>query len=362
MALKSQHINASDIVDVVKMFYQTKRVVGFFGAPGIAKTAMVRKAAQEMSVTYGEHVEVHELHLASISEVDVRGYLIPDGTNARFTAPSFWPAVLRNNRGILFLDEFPQAPHEVQKAVAPLILDRRIGDFELPEGWIVVIAGNRMDDQSGANSLLAHVMNRLFYIEVDAPDVDRWMIWATEAQMAPELIAFAKLRPQCVFGATVPDGANEPFCTPRSLHALSDICHAYPGGVRAMISDEVGMALCNGAIGVGASAELAGVVRTAMKLPTFEEICANPDTARVPDVPDEAYAAAMLVAVRADYKKHGDAPVRYIARFNPNFVLVGLVALVNRDKNFSNCKAMGDWVRANQSLVKKFHKYITINA
>lgn len=360
-------ISASDITTVLPAFYAAGRVPYFVGKPGIAKTAMVRRGAQVLSQIYRDPgtgipacVPVIELHLASMSEVDIRGYLIPVGNESTFTAPSFWRQVQQSPRGIVFLDEFPQASHEVQKACAPLILEGCIGEFKLPPGWRVVLAGNGTEDNSGANTILAHVLNRVFRIEVSPPDVDQWVGWAIEEQLEPEIIAFAKLRPNVVFDSAVPDAPDTPWCTPRSAHAVSDVAKYYPGGIRAMAASQLGLSVMAGAIGPGAAGELAAVVKTSLNLPSMEEILRDPEGARLPTELSEQYAAIMLVAVRADYAKHADAPVRYLVRFQANMALTALVTLINRDKNFAMSAAIQQWVQTNKELLAKFHKYIQI--
>ena len=359
-------IAATQIAETIPTFVNAKRTPLFVSRPGMGKTAMVRVGSadwgKELSAKFGRPITpaVRELHLASMSEVDVRGYLIPNGDQATFTKPEFWADVEANEFGVLFLDEFPQASHEVQKAVAPLILERRIGEFHLPDGWAVMCAGNGTEDGAGANSLLSHVLNRVVLVEVDAPDVDEWVAWAIGAGLPSELIAFAKLRPGVVFESDVPDATDTPYCTPRSLHALGDIANAYPGGLVAMVGSPIGMAMMAGAIGDGATAECAGLIRQTVTLPTFEDAMKNPETCRVPEGLSESYAMAMLVACRATAKDHREQAATYIVRFPVNVALTGIVSLIRRDSGFLHSTTFMKWVTSNRELVRKFQKYINV--
>lgn len=359
-SLTAPSISASDLRAAVATFYHSRRVPLFIGPPGCAKTAMIRLGGKDIAAIHQDDCPVVELHLASMSEVDVRGFLIPNGDQAMFTKPLFWAMVEKHKRGILFLDEFVQATHEMQKTVAPLILEGTIGEFTLPPGWVVMCAGNDIDDNAGANTLLSHVLNRVCRINVTPPEVDQWVQWALASNLSPEMVAFAKLRPGVVFESKIPDGADTPWCTPRSLHAASDISMAFPGGVRAMVDSTMGMAMLCGSIGGGAAAELAGVVRLAINLPSFEEVVAAPDTVRVPESLSEAYAMIMLVAVRAKADTNGEAAVKYLTRFQPNLALTGLVSMINRDPNFVNSTIVANWVSNNRELLGKFQKYIHI--
>lgn len=347
-------IKADQIAEAVAIYHVSKRVPLFVGPPGIAKTAFVREGAH----TIGPDVVVRELHLASMSEVDVRGYLIPQGDFAKFTAPEFWATVLQHPRGILFLDEFVQASHEVQKAVAPLILEGRIGDYVLPVGWSVMLAGNGLDDGAGANTLLSHIVNRVQIIPVTAPDVDVWAMWAIKAGLPYELIAFAKSLPHLVFNGAMPDEPNDPYCTPRSVHSLGDVANAYPGGLRAMVDTSLGMAMINGTIGKGPASELIGLIRTTINLPSFEEVVRNPGGTQVPAKASEAYAMVMLCSVRTTIETI-EPVMEYLERFSTNFSITGVISLIRRDKRLAQNKRMLAWVMKNRDVLTKFNKYIT---
>lgn len=350
-------IKATSIPTVIASHYDAGLTPLLVGPPGIGKTEMVRLSAEQLGRKVGAEFPVYELHLASMSEVDVRGYLIPNGDSAKFTKPVFWHVVEKHEHGILFLDEFMQANHEMQKAVAPLLLDRRVGEYELPKGWMVVCAGNGLEDNAGANELLSHVLNRMTYFDVSSPDVDEWMIWAVGKHLPPELITFAKLRPNLVFDAELPSAANQPYCTPRALALSGKLAQAFPGGITGMVTDDVGIASLAGRIGAGAATELAAVVKLSARIPAFEDIVDDPQGADVPDKLDEQYAAVMMIAVRAR-EENFDPCVQYLLRFPVNISLVGIVSLAARDpKSLENRKLM-QWAVKNQDLLGKFKGYI----
>lgn len=356
-------ITSDQIAEYAQVFYNSKRTPLFIGPPGIAKTAFVRQAARELAVQYGTpFIPVRELHLASVSEVDVRGYLIPDGNKAVFTEPEFFAITRQHERGILFLDEFVQASHEVQKAIAPLILEGRIGEYVLPPGWVVMLAGNGLGDNAGANTLLSHIVNRVCIVHTRAPDVDEWVTWAAsdEAKIPFELIAFAKVRPNVVFSPPKIDelAPDEAFCTPRSLHALGDIANAFPGGTRGMVASTAGMAFMCGTVGAPAASEISSFIRMAINLPPFEMVVSDPERTPIPDALDQQYAMVMMCAVRASLEQ-ATPVMTYLKRFDNNLTLTGLASLARRDKQFTHSPAVLSWIMANQELLKKFSKYIS---
>lgn len=357
-------IPVDDIPRVLLAFYGSGRMPYFRGQPGCGKTALVHEGAAQIADQLkamkadAPDMAVYELHLASMSEVDIRGYLIPDSTGgAKFTRPVFADFFEKHPRGILFLDEFPQASHEVQKAVAPLMLDGVIGEYKLPASVMVVAAGNREEDGAGVNNMLSHVINRMAIIDVKPPSIDTWCAWGASMNLLPETLIFARTSPGTLMGSPDLSANDEPYCTPRSLHALDTVAQRWTGGLGAMLDSEAGMAVAAGFIGRGAAAELHGVLRLTSKLPTYEEVVANPAKVKIPDQPNEQYAALMMTALRAKLEHSGQV-IEYLTRFNPNMAVVGLSALTSRDGQFTNDRRLMQWTIDNRPMLAKLRKYI----
>ena len=74
-----------------------------------------------------------------------------------------------------------------------LVLDRRVGDYVLPDGWVIVAAGNRVGDRAAAQRMPTALRNRFAHIFI-ASDVDAWCTCANANDVAPELVAFQRLR------------------------------------------------------------------------------------------------------------------------------------------------------------------------
>jgi hypothetical protein len=112
----------------------------------------------------------------------------------------------------------------VQKAFYSLILDRRIGAYELPAGSIVLGAGNRSSDNALARPMASALVNRMIHVHLRAAYPD-WLNWATLAGIHPWVLGYLAERPDHLWSA--PPKTEEPFSTPRSWHMLSDALHSY---------------------------------------------------------------------------------------------------------------------------------------
>lgn len=160
------------------------------GSPGIGKSETVAGFAERIG---GQLIDVR---LGQIVAEDLRGLPQVGEESSRFVPPSFLP---RDGKGVLFLDEFSCAEPRVQNAALELLLDRRLGDYRLPDGWFIVAAGNAAEHGAMTFSLSSAVADRMVHFSVVA-DPDAWLKWAGEKDIAAEVMAFIRARPDLLDG------------------------------------------------------------------------------------------------------------------------------------------------------------------
>jgi len=131
------------------------RPVFLWGAPGIGKSSLVRNFAAELGL------ECVTLLGTQLAPEDLIGVPELVGGRSRFAPPE---SIARHDPYCLFLDELNASSPEVQKAFYSLILDRRIGSYELPKGSIVIGAGNR----ALARPMASALVNRMLVEEIRA--------------------------------------------------------------------------------------------------------------------------------------------------------------------------------------------------
>lgn len=191
------------------------RPVFLWGAPGIGKSSLVREFAASLGL---ECVSLLGTQLAPEDLIGVPQ--IVDG-RSRFCPPE---QIARDEPYCLFLDELNAAAPDVQKAFYSLILDRRIGSYELPAGSVVIGAGNRATDQALARPMASALVNRLVHVHLRAAAGD-WLAWAAGTGIHPWVVEYLTQRPDHLW--SLPPKTEEPFSTPRSWHMLSDLLHSY---------------------------------------------------------------------------------------------------------------------------------------
>ena len=195
------------------------RPVFVWGAPGIGKSSLVRAFADSLGLPCVTLVGTQLAPEDLIGVPELR-----DG-RSRFAPPE---TIARSEPYCLFLDELNSSSPDVQKAFYSLILDRRIGAYELPVGSIVIGAGNRASDNALARPMASALVNRLIHIHLRATAAD-WLDWAAPAGVHPWILDHITLRPDHLWAR--PPKTEEPFSTPRSWHMLSDALLSYGDGV-----------------------------------------------------------------------------------------------------------------------------------
>ena len=215
-------------------------------------------------------------------------------------------------------------------------VEHSIGGWPLPSGWIVVGTGNRTKDKSGANRLLAHLLDRVLMFELQF-DIHSWSEWAYANDVHPLIIECAKAyEDQGFFADSVPS-SDEQYCSPRSLTRASDHLTAF-----LKIK--------------GQDAYLNSTIRSLVAAPTEREIQRNPESAIVPDqTGHQMIAGNNAITSAIDGDTVGQA-FKYILRLRTDLqVSLGVRLLKVAGKN--------GWV-SNEPLVNQFlakhHDLITL--
>ncbi len=194
------------------------RPVFIWGAPGIGKSSLVQKFADDVGM------ECVSLLGSQLAPEDIIGIPQIKGETSEFMPPKM---IARKEPYVLFLDELNACTQEVQKAFYSLILEKRIGEYHLPKGSVVIGAGNRSQDGAIVKTMSTALINRMFHVQLVA-DPQQWLNWAYENELHPWVIDYITQRPDHLFSE--PPKTEEPYSTPRSWHMLSDALKEYGAG------------------------------------------------------------------------------------------------------------------------------------
>jgi MoxR-like ATPase len=190
--------------------------------------------------------------------------VLKDSTGTLAAGEVHW-IVTGKVRAILGLEEFNSAPPSVTAAAYQLVLDRALGEYEVPEGVFIMAMGNRDTDKGITFKMATPVANRFIHVEM-RPDFDDWQKWAIQKMIHPDVVGFLAAFNHHLFDFN-PSTASRGFATPRSWEAVSDILSGNDD-----MNDIVAMGLIFGAVGEGVGVEFLEHRKHAANLPRADEI------------------------------------------------------------------------------------------
>ncbi|MCP5277569.1 MAG: MoxR family ATPase [Thiobacillus sp.] len=263
--------------------------VMLWGPPGVGKSQIIAGIARKHGV------RLIDIRLSQMEPTDLRG--IPFRTTGengkevvKWSVPDMLPDPDSKVPGILFLDEINAAPPTVSAAAYQLILDRKLGEYEIPKGWAIFAAGNRQGDRGVTYAMPAPLANRFTHYDVEA-HLDDWIGWALNHGIDERVLGFLRFRPDLLFNY---DAAHNPvaFPSPRSWEYAHRALQKF--GDR---TDLLGDAL-QACVGQACGVELKAFIDNLENLPDIDGILAG----TVMDVPrgiDLQYGVAAALVRRA---------------------------------------------------------------
>ena len=324
-------MKASAILRALSTLLAARQPVFIWGGPGVGKSSVVKQLAAARSLP------MRDIRALLLDPVDLRGlpFLGSDG-RSKWAVPDFLP---QQGTGILFLDELNAAPAMVQASCYQLVLDRKLGEYTLPDGWPIIAAGNRDSDRAVTTRMPTPLRNRFVHLEFET-DLQEWSEWAISAGMRPEVIAFLRFRPQLLSQF---DRDQNAFPSPRSWEFVSRILDATPD---PLMEHE----LFAGAIGSGAATEFSAFLRTFRELPNIDAILVNPHNEPVPDNPAAQYAVAAALAHCAS-DTNFERVCTYLERMPTEFSVLCVRDASLRQPDVRHTAAYTKWAIANHHVL-----------
>ena len=338
---------------VMKLADQTPLVLG---SVGVGKSETIYQFAESLAEMEGLSVSwdnasptakqfgLVDFRLSHFESVDFGGLpYIVDGVQKR--------AMLGNlptkGKGLLFLDEFAQSGQDLQAIASQLIKERRLGEYVLPDGWTIVLAGNRHSDRSSANKIVAHGMGRVGTIEFES-NANDWLKWASENGVDERLIAFIQYQPQYLnnFDPKI----VEPSATPRTITNLSKVLAQNP-------DKDILQNLIYGFVGREFTAEFMAFITLMQDVPNLQKVL---DGKKV-DVPEGVglqYATAVALTSTIKESKdselaiHFENALKFVEQFQTDeFAIFFVRTMVGMKPQLKETKVYSDFVVRHQDLL-----------
>lgn len=374
--LKVNHIELNSIL---KEYYKRKLSLFVLGAFGIGKSFCVRDTAMEIAkerarefvewnrLSAKEKQEVYEYpekyfvlideRLSEYDSSDIKG--LPNFKEGKDTLDwkvPFWCKLLtkENADGVVFFDEINLATPLVISSVYKIIYDRIVGEEKISKNWFIVGAGNREEDRAFTHTLPAPVKDRGGEVELIAPSIEDWTIWATQHEIDSRIIGFVNFKPSNLYKVNFED--NQKYTTTRGWERLSKLI------LNTKTSDTFEL-LCKTAISEGIASEFVSFCKLQDKF-NLEDIIKHPEKLKGVDDISIKYLLLSSVAERYSKKEKGIdfdkiVEISKILDEIGNAEFVALLWKLSSSYTKENKLFHNDFLKSKETkIIEKYGKYL----
>jgi hypothetical protein len=243
--------------------FKNQRPIFLWGPPGIGKSDIIKQLGTELDA------HVIDVRLSLWEPTDIKGipYFDSNSNTMVWAPPGELPSkeFAKNHKQIiLFMDEMNSAAPAVQAAAYQLVLNRRVGTYQLPDNVVMVAAGNRETDKGVTYRMPAPLANRFVHLEMTV-DWDDWQDWAVENKLHKDVVGFLTFSKKDLYDFD-PKSSSRAFATPRSWSFVSEL----------LIDDDCDEStltdLTSGAVGEGLAVKFMAHRKHSSKMPNPTDI------------------------------------------------------------------------------------------
>lgn len=223
-----------------------QRPVLLMGPPGIGKTQIMEQIASECGIGLVSYTITHHTRQSAVGlpmikteEFDGNEYSVTEYTMSEIIAGVYKAIKEQGHReGILFIDEINCVSETLIPTMLQFLQCKTFGNQKVPEGWIIVAAGNPPEFNRSVREFDMVTYDRLRVINIDA-DLEVWREYAREREIHNAILSYLDIRPQNFYRVEADvDGLK--FVTARGWEDLSSLMYVY---------EELGISINAGVVG-----------------------------------------------------------------------------------------------------------------
>ena len=217
-------VNTVQLKKQILRAFKLKRPLFVWGGPGIGKSNLIEQIVD--SGDLGKAC-MYDMRLGLVEPTDIRGvpYYNKESGKMDWADPVDLPSAedaANYDTVVLFLDEFNQAVPAVQAASYQLVLNRRVGQYKLPDNVVVIAAGNRETDKGVSYRMPKPLENRFGHFELKCEFLP-WLDWAVSRSVPihPDVVGYLTVHKADLYNFD-PTSSSRGFATPRTWEVVSD--------------------------------------------------------------------------------------------------------------------------------------------
>ena len=263
MDTSTRTVSPSGAKNSIRHAIKKQRPIFLWGPPGIGKSDIVRQVSEGFANSH-----LIDIRLSLWEPTDIKGIPYFDSNSGTMVwgAPSELPTeefAKAYDNIVLFLDEMNSAAPSVQAAAYQLILNRRVGQYKLPDNVLIVAAGNRDADKGVTYRMPAPLANRFIHLEL-AVSFDDWFDWAVNNNIHNDVVGFLTFSKKDLYDFD-PKSSSRSFATPRSWTFVSEL-------IDDALDDATTTNLVSGAVGEGLAVKFMAHRQHAADMPNPTDI------------------------------------------------------------------------------------------
>ena len=247
----------------IKHAMKKKRPIFLWGPPGIGKSEVVEQITNDMPNSH-----LIDIRLSLWEPTDIKGIPYFDSNSGTMVwgAPSELPSeefAKQYDNIVLFLDEMNSAAPSVQAAAYQLILNRRVGQYKVPDNVMIIAAGNRDADKGVTYRMPAPLANRFVHLELSVSFPD-WFEWAVNNNIHKDVVGYLQFSKKDLYDFD-PKSPSRSFATPRTWTFVSEL-------LEDELDTETTTDLVSGSVGEGLAIKFMAHRKVAASMPNPSDI------------------------------------------------------------------------------------------
>jgi len=247
----------------IKHALTKKRPIFLWGPPGIGKSDIVAQVTDSLPNSH-----LIDVRLSLWDPTDIKGipYYAANDNVMAWAPPAELPDeefAKQYDNIVLFFDEMNSAAPAVQAAAYQLILNRRVGQYKLPDNVVIVAAGNREADKGVTYRMPAPLSNRFIHLEL-AVSFDDWFQWAVDNDQHKDVVGYITFSKKDLYDFD-PKSPSRSFATPRSWSFVSEL-------LEDDLDENTTTDLVSGAVGEGLAVKFMAHRKSAANMPNPTDI------------------------------------------------------------------------------------------
>ena len=354
-ALSTRQLSPNKCKASILHALKIKRPIFVWGGPGIGKSEVIHQIAKNIDA------KVIDIRLSLWEPTDIKGipYFNSKENNMVWAQPSELPTkaeAKKHKNIVLFLDEMNSAAPSVQAAAYQLILNRKVGQYELPDNVLICAAGNREADKGVVYRMPAPLANRFIHLEMK-PEFDDWFEWAVEHNIHKDVVGYLTFSKKDLYDFD-PKSPSRSFATPRSWSFVSEL-------LSDDLDENTVTDLVSGAVGEGLAVKFMAHRKVASELPNPSEILEG----KITEMKSKEISAMYSLTVSLCYelkeandkkdKKFNDKVSKFLRFMMDNFDTELVVMGIKMALTQYQLPIDPDAVKCFDEFHEKYGKYIT---